>query len=93
MLVSVPILSVHVRRMLDRLEYKAAFCFFSLVCCASFVEECVQYWHFDAHALSSAALAWIGNYSANTISLLPICIFFSFPFLLDLHIATRSNPT
>ena len=76
--------AVHMRRMFDRLEYRIAFCLFSAVCCASFIEECINYGGFDASALPSAALGWIGHYVSNDISVLPVCLFLFFPLLASI---------
>ena len=75
------ITAVHMRRMFDRLEYRIAFCLFSAACCASLVEECINYGGFDSSVLPSAALGWIGHYVSNDISVLPICLFLFFPLL------------
>lgn len=81
------VLRVHMRRMMDRLEYKVAFCLFSAACCLSFIEECVHYLGFDKNALPSAALGWIGHYISNDAMILPTCLLIFFPLLASLAYA------
>lgn len=75
------IVAAHAKRMLSRLECKAVFCFFSAVCCASFLGECASYQDYDVNALPSAALGWIGHYASNAVFALPVCLVFLFPLL------------
>lgn len=69
---------VHMKRALDRLEFRGALCLCMLVCTISFVEESLAYQGWSTSALPSAAYGWIWYFEAHNITSLPILIIFFF---------------
>lgn len=69
---------VHMRRALDRVEFRGALCLCMIVCMASFIEECLAYQGWDISVLPSAAYGWIWYFEAHNITSLPIMIIFFF---------------